>query len=96
MGLTFFLLTFCVHRFCERSQALIHGDLHTGSILVSPDSTWVIDPEFAFYGPMAFDTGAFVANLMLAYFSQEGHSSEEQPRKVHLGAATGHHPVKIN
>ena len=63
---------------------------------MSPDSTWVIDPEFAFYGPMAFDTGAFVANLMLAYFSQPGHSSEGQPREVQLGGwdGMGHLPVK--
>ena len=26
--------------FCECSQALIHGDLHTGSVMVSKESTW--------------------------------------------------------
>lgn len=25
--------------------------------MVTADATWVIDPEFAFYGPMAFDIG---------------------------------------
>ncbi|KAL0348330.1 UNVERIFIED_CONTAM: Methylthioribose kinase [Sesamum angustifolium] len=39
-------------RFCERAQALIHGDLHTSSVMVTTDSTQVIDPEFSFYGPM--------------------------------------------
>ena len=34
--------------------------------------TFVIDPEFAFYGPKGFDTGAFVANLFLAYVAQGG------------------------
>jgi len=34
--------------------------------------TTVIDPEFAFYGPMGFDTGAFVGNMFLAYVSQPG------------------------
>ena len=33
----------------------------------------VIDPEFAFYGPMAFDTGALFANLFLNLFAQDGH-----------------------
>uniref|UniRef100_A0A803NNB2 S-methyl-5-thioribose kinase n=1 Tax=Cannabis sativa TaxID=3483 RepID=A0A803NNB2_CANSA len=46
-------------KFCERSQALIHGDLHTGSVMVTHDSTQVIDPEFCAYGPMGFDIGAF-------------------------------------
>lgn len=37
----------------------------------------MIDPEFAFYGPMGFDTGAFIANLFLAYVSQSGHNNGE-------------------
>lgn len=56
-------------KFMNDSQALIHADLHTGSVMVTPDSTKVIDPEFAFYGPMGFDIGAFLANLLLSYFS---------------------------
>ena len=35
-------------------------------------STYVIDHEFAFYGPMAFDIGAFIANLYLAYYASDG------------------------
>ncbi|KAK8952672.1 Methylthioribose kinase [Platanthera guangdongensis] len=54
--------------FRERSQALIHGDLHTGSIMVTTESTQVIDPEFAFYVPMGFYIGEFVGNLILAFF----------------------------
>ncbi|OAE35827.1 hypothetical protein AXG93_4225s1310 [Marchantia polymorpha subsp. ruderalis] len=42
-------------RFCERTQPLLHGDLHTGSIMVTETSTKVIDPEFSFNGPMGFD-----------------------------------------
>ncbi|MDJ0943231.1 MAG: S-methyl-5-thioribose kinase [Kiloniellales bacterium] len=64
-------------RFLGDSQALIHGDLHTGSIMVTEEDTRVIDPEFAFMGPMGFDTGALVANLLLNYFAQDGH--EERP-----------------
>lgn len=69
--------------FCERAQALIHGDLHTGSVMVTSDSTQVIDPEFAFYGPMGFDIGAFVGNLILAFFSQDGHADQENDRKAY-------------
>ena len=70
------------YRFCERAQALIHGDLHTGSVMVTQDSTQVIDPEFAFYGPMGFDIGAFLGNLILAFFAQDGHANQENDRKV--------------
>jgi 5-methylthioribose kinase len=37
--------------------------------MVSVKETKIIDPEFAFYGPIAFDLGAFIANLFLSYFS---------------------------
>ncbi|XP_062227076.1 methylthioribose kinase 1-like [Phragmites australis] len=66
--------------FIERAQALIHGDLHTGSIMVTIDSTQVIDPEFGFYGPMGFDIGAFLGNLILAYFAQDGHADQANDR----------------
>ena len=67
-------------KFMGNAEALIHGDLHTGSIMVTQDDTRVIDPEFAFYGPMGFDTGAFVGNLLLNYFSQDGHATEADDR----------------
>src|SRR5690606_32450588 len=52
-------------KFLTHAQALIHGDFHTGSIFVTEEDTKVIDPEFAFYGPMGFDIGALYANLLL-------------------------------
>ncbi|XWS54731.1 hypothetical protein CRYUN_Cryun10bG0114500 [Craigia yunnanensis] len=70
-------------KFCERAQALIHGDLHTGSVMVTCDSTQVIDPEFAFYGPMGFDIGAFIGNLILAFFAQDGHADQGNDRKIY-------------
>jgi 5-methylthioribose kinase len=57
--------------FMNNAQSLIHGDLHTGSIFVKPDSTKVIDPEFAFYGPAGYDVGNVVANLIFAYENAE-------------------------
>jgi 5-methylthioribose kinase len=61
------------YQFLTAAQALIHGDLHTGSIMLTLDDTRVIDPEFAFVGPIGFDVGAVIGNLFLAYFAQEGH-----------------------
>ncbi|MHB1957274.1 MAG: S-methyl-5-thioribose kinase [Sulfobacillus sp.] len=52
-------------RFNTDGQALIHGDLHTGSLMVTEQDTKVIDPEFACYGPMGFDSGVLMANLLL-------------------------------
>ena len=58
--------------FLSHAEALLHGDLHTGSVMVTQEDTKVIDPEFAFVGPIGFDPGAFIANLLLAYFAQPG------------------------
>ena len=52
--------------FMNNARSLIHGDLHTGSIFVKQDSTRVFDPEFAFYGPMGYDIGNVIANLIFA------------------------------
>ena len=55
------------YKFMTNSDALIHGDLHTGSIMLNKEETFVIDPEFAFVGPFGFDIGALVANLVNNY-----------------------------
>ena len=54
------------HVFRTHAEALIHGDLHTGSVMVGGGRTVAIDPEFAFYGPVAFDLGALWANAAIA------------------------------
>ncbi|MCB2362323.1 S-methyl-5-thioribose kinase [Clostridium estertheticum] len=57
--------------FMTNAQSLIHGDLHTGSIFVKENSTKVIDPEFAFYGPAGYDLGNLIGNLIFAYENAE-------------------------
>ena len=63
--------------FMNNAQALLHGDLHTGSIFVKKDSTKVFDPEFAFFGPMGYDIGNVVANLIFAYDNGVAAGAEE-------------------
>lgn len=53
--------------FMTNAQALIHGDLHTGSIFISQNNTKVFDPEFGTFAPMGYDTGNVIANLVFAY-----------------------------
>lgn len=67
-------------KFLSSAEALLHGDLHTGSVMVTNDDTRVIDPEFAFMGPMGFDTGAILANLLINYFSHDGHEARPGER----------------
>lgn len=65
-------------RFLAAPEALLHGDLHTGSIMVTVDETMMIDPEFAFYGPMGFDVGMILANLWMAHLAQPGWQSHDR------------------
>ncbi len=57
------------YRFMNQSDALLHGDLHTGSIMINTEETFVIDSEFAFYGPFGFDIGALIGNLVMSWVS---------------------------
>ena len=68
-------------KFLCDTEAMIHGDLHTGSIMVTAESTKVIDPEFVMYGPMGFDTGAVIGNLLLSFYSQDGHADAPGSRR---------------
>ena len=76
--------------FMNKAEALIHGDLHTGSIFIGSSAgipidtngthdrnatseprtepcMKIIDPEFAFYGPIGYDLGNIIANLYCAW-----------------------------
>ncbi|MFI4994521.1 MAG: S-methyl-5-thioribose kinase [Hyphomicrobiales bacterium] len=70
-------------KFLSSAEAMIHGDLHTGSVMVTQDDTRVIDPEFVFYGPMGFDIGAMLANLIMNYLAGEGHEKTPGERTRH-------------
>lgn len=68
--------------FMEHAQALIHGDLHSGSIFINNERIKVFDPEFAFYGPMGYDLANVVAHTIFAKFhsiamQEEGNAKNE-------------------
>lgn len=65
-------------RFASNTETMCHGDLHTGSIMCTDVKTKIIDPEFAFYGPMGFDLGMLIANFLMAYFSQPAHRTSDE------------------
>jgi len=58
------------HVFMTSAQALLHGDLHTGSIMVGAREdapvVRVFDPEFSFVGPIGFDLGLYWANTLVS------------------------------
>jgi 5-methylthioribose kinase len=66
--------------FASQAETMLHGDLHTGSVMVSETGIRVIDPEFATYGPMGFDVGMLIANFLMAFLSQPGHAERPGAR----------------
>lgn len=69
--------------YMTHGEALIHADLHTGSIMLNDKDTRVIDPEFAFFGPMAYDIGAVLQNIILNYLSHYGHTPDREQRETY-------------
>lgn len=61
------------HRFFSQAEALLHGDIHSGSIFVADESLKAIDAEFGFYGPVGFDVGTAIGNLLLNFCGLPGH-----------------------
>jgi len=66
-------------KFILNKQALIHADLHSGSIMVDNESSFkVIDAEFGFYGPIGYDIGNVIAHLMISYLSHKSLNNVEE------------------
>ncbi len=61
-------------RYLTTQQSLLHGDLHSGSVMATPDDTRVIDGEFALVGPTGFDVGNFLAHYAIAWYAKPFHA----------------------
>src|SRR5690606_8855673 len=70
-------------KYMTQGQALIHSDLHTGSIMVNEQDTRVIDPEFSFFGPMGYDIGALLSNLVMNFGAHFAHTADAAERKAY-------------
>lgn len=64
--------------FMNNAQALLHGDLHSGSIFINEHELKVLDPEFAFYGPMGYDIGNVIGNLFFSWANKTFTEPEKQ------------------
>lgn len=61
------------HAYMTRGEALAHGDLHTGSLMVTDGDCRIIDFELAGYLPLGYDIGVLLGHLLMNYFAQAGH-----------------------
>ena len=67
--------------FLSKPQALLHGDLHSGSMFINDENCKVIDAEFGFYGPIGFDVGSLLGNLVLNYIGHFGLTADTAARE---------------
>ena len=51
--------------------------------MVNDHDTRVIDPEFSFFGPMGYDVGALLSNLVLNYGSHFAHTPDRNQRDAY-------------
>lgn len=70
----------------EENNALLHGDLHPGSVMVSASSVKVIDPEFAIYGPPGHDLGSLLSGFVLASLALAATGNASAAAEVNRGA----------
>lgn len=68
-------------KFMNYSQSLIHGDLHSGSIFINEKGIKIIDPEFSFYGPMAYDIGNVIGNLYFPLYRAKFFMEESEEKE---------------
>lgn len=66
------------YKFLTEAQCLLHGDLHTGSVFADEQDTKVFDAEFAFVGPMGFDIGLLLGNILINYVSWGGKDETQE------------------
>lgn len=77
------------HVFMSRAEAHIHGDIHTGSIFIDGSRVKAIDAEFGFYGPMGFDVGTVIGNLLINYVALPALQAQAQAKRQQQQASVG-------
>ena len=65
------------NNFMNNPQALLHGDLHSGSIFINDSDVRVFDSEFGFYGPIGYDIGNVIGNLVFPYVVQSAYLKKQ-------------------
>jgi 5-methylthioribose kinase len=66
--------------FLHSKTSLIHGDLHSDSVMVKEDCIAIIDSEFSLFCEVSFDIGNLLAHVILA---QIGHKNTPYQEKIY-------------
>lgn len=74
-------------RFLEERQCVIHGDFHPGNVFVGTGGRAIVsDYEFACVGPVSYDLGTMLGNLIMSLRVQPllaaGHAATGRQRRI--------------
>lgn len=69
-------------RYAASPQTLIHNDLHTSNLCVNGTAVKVFDAEGACFGPIGFDLGRLMGNIVLNYASWAGVNTVAEEEKT--------------
>lgn len=69
-------------RYATSPLTLIHNDLHTSNVCVNGTAVKIFDGEGACFGPIGFDLGRLIGNLVLNYVSWEGMDTVAESEKA--------------
>lgn len=56
-------------KYIGQGQTFIHGDFHTSNVFIDQEDMKVIDMEYTFCGPFAYDVGYMTSHLLSQYLS---------------------------
>lgn len=57
--------------YMQKSQCLVHSDIHTSNVMIDENEMKIIDQEYTFMGPAAYDLGYLIGNFIYQYISWE-------------------------
>ena len=55
------------HKFMSCPETLVHADIHTSNVFLNRETVKIIDMEYTFGGPFAYDMGYFVNSLITQF-----------------------------
>ena len=81
-------------QFMRKAEVLLHGDFHTSNVFVDQEDLKVIDMEYAFFGPAAYDLGYQESHLLSQFVCgafRPFDSEKERLTFISYAAATMQH-----
>ena len=70
--------------FMRKAEVLLHGDFHTSNVFVDQEDLKVIDMEYAFFGPAAYDLGYQESHLLSQFICGAFRSFDSETERMNF------------